>query len=96
MAWASITVSAGVRTKVVTIRGPAGSWIRATVRVPEAVFSASMSKPAPALGYTTCPPGVFWPAPKPPGNTTCTGPAAVCAVAVTIGGLHLVAPAPGH
>ncbi|MCV7253477.1 hypothetical protein H7J86_15025 [Mycobacterium hackensackense] len=48
--WASITVSAGVRTKVVTIRTPPGVLMRATVRVPVAVFSASMSNPAPVSG----------------------------------------------
>ncbi|MFL0289901.1 hypothetical protein ACJH6J_02510 [Mycobacterium sp. SMC-18] len=50
LVWASITVSAGVRTKVVTIRTPVGLLMRATVRVPVPVFSARKSKPAPRSG----------------------------------------------
>ncbi|SHR90870.1 Uncharacterised protein [Mycobacteroides abscessus subsp. abscessus] len=55
---ASITVSAGVRTNMVTVRVLSGPEIRVTIRLPIAVFSASTSNPAPASGYTTCPASV--------------------------------------
>ncbi|SLI30210.1 Uncharacterised protein [Mycobacteroides abscessus subsp. abscessus] len=45
---ANITVSAGVRTNIVTVRVFSGPEMRVTIRLPIAVFSASTSYPAPA------------------------------------------------